>query len=49
MDKDRSIIERLESLAHDFAFTTLGLFYWENFLIGEYHYNGKYPTYKRKW
>ena len=31
MEKDREALERLENLAHDFAFTTLGLFYWENF------------------
>lgn len=49
MEKDRERLERLESLAHDFAFTTLGLFYWENFLIGEYHYNNKYEQYTRRW
>ena len=48
-EKERKQLERLEQLAHDFAFTTLGLFYWENFLIGENYYNNKYSKYNRRW
>ena len=47
--KDRETLERLELLAHEFAFTTMGTFYWENFLIGEDYYNNKYDIYNRKW
>lgn len=48
-EKERSQLERLEYLAHEFAFTTLGTFYWENFLVGEVYYNNKYSKYSRKW
>jgi len=47
--KDREALERLEQLAHEFAFTTMGTFYWENFLIGEDYYKNKYGIYKRRW
>ncbi len=47
--KDREQLERLEQLAHEFAFTTMGTFYWENFLIGEDYYNNKYDIYNRRW
>lgn len=46
-NRDRLSLERLEQLAHEFAFTTLGTFYWENFLIGEDYFNNKYPKYQR--
>ena len=49
-EKDKEIVERLEYLAHESAFTRMGTFYWENFLIGEYHYNTKYKEkYNRKY
>ena len=49
MDKDIEALERLESLAHEFAWTTLGTFYWENFLIAEDYYNNKHGKYNRRW
>ncbi len=48
-EKDMHSLERLEHLAHEFAFTTLGTFYWENFLVGEDYFNNKYATYNRKY
>lgn len=47
--KDREQLERLELLAHEFYNTTMGTFYWENFLIGEDYYNNKYLKYNRRW
>ena len=49
MEKDKETLERLENLAHEFAFTRLGTFYWENFLIAEDYYNNKYNKYNRRW
>ena len=48
-EKDRNKLERLEYLAHIHAFTQLGTFYYENFLINEEYYNAKYCKYKRRW
>ena len=49
-ERNRQSLERLENLAHEFAFTTMGTFYWENFLIGEEYYNSKFKTkYNRRW
>lgn len=43
-------IEYLENKAHEHAFTDLGTFYWELFLIEEYNYNQKnYNKYVRKY
>lgn len=43
-------LERLEYLAHINAFTKLGTFYWENFLVEEVTYNAKNKNkYIRKW
>ena len=43
-------IEYLELQAHKHAFTKLGTFYWELFLVEENTYNAKhkYP-YERRW
>ena len=49
MERNRYSLERLENLAHEFAFTTLGTFYWENFLIAESYYNSKFEKYNRRW
>ena len=35
-------IEYLEQKAHDNAFTKLGIFYWELFLVEENTYNAKH-------
>lgn len=49
-EKDRNKLERLEYLAHIHAFTQLGTFYYENFLIYENTYNAKHKEkYKRRW
>lgn len=48
-EKDRNKLKRLEYLAHIHAFTRLGTFYYENFLINEEYYNAKYCKYKRRW
>ena len=48
-ERDRKSLERLEYLAHVHAFTRLGTFYWENFLVGENYYNSKYGKYNRRW
>ena len=43
-------IEYLEEKAHENAFTKLGTFYWELFLIEENTYNAKYKNkYRRKY
>ena len=34
-------IEYLEQQAHKYAFSPLGTFYWELFLVGENTYNAK--------
>lgn len=50
MQRERSKLERLEEEAHVWAFTTLGTFYWENFLIAEEYFNKKFKTtYNRRW
>ena len=50
MSKDKATLERLENLAHVHAFTLLGTFYWENFLIGENYYNDSHTDkYVRHW
>lgn len=43
-------IEYLELQAHKYAFTPIGTFYWELFLVEENTYNAKhkYP-YERRW
>lgn len=48
-ERDRNGLERLEYLAHENAFTRLGNFYWENFLVSENYYNSKYGKYNRRW
>lgn len=49
-ERNRKKLEHLEEQAHVWAFTTLGTFYWENFLIGEEYYNSKFKTkYNRRW
>ena len=43
-------IEYLELQAHKYAFTKLGTFYWELFLVEEITYNAKNKNlYKRKY
>lgn len=50
MQRERGKIERLEEEAHIWAFTTLGTFYWQNFLIAEDYFNCKFGTkYNRRW
>lgn len=50
IERNRKKLEYLEEQAHEFAFTTLGTFYWENFLIAESYYNVKFKTkYNRRW
>ena len=46
---ERKKLERLETLAHIHAFTKLGTFYYEIFLINEVYFNSKFENYKRKW
>lgn len=46
---EKKQLERLEDLAHIHAFTKLGTFYYENFLIKEVFFNAKFRQYKRKW
>ncbi|MDD5794645.1 hypothetical protein ACTNDG_08880 [Clostridium sp. HCP1S3_B4] len=46
---ERKKLERLETLAHIHAFTKLGTFYYEIFLINEVYFNAKFENYKRKW
>ena len=48
-ERSRQSLERLENLAHEFAFTRLGTFYWENFLIAEDYFNSKFEKYQRRW
>lgn len=43
-------VQYLEQQAHDNAFTKLGTFYWELFLIEEHTYNAKHKTkYQRRY
>lgn len=43
-------INYLEEKAHENAFSKLGTFYWELFLIEEATYNAKYKSkYRRKY
>ena len=43
-------INYLEEKAHENAFTKLGTFYWELFLVEEVTYNAKYKSkYRRKY
>lgn len=47
--KENAYLAYLEEQAHIHAFTPLGTFYWELFLIKEIHYNAKYTHYQRRW
>ena len=49
MEDDKKVLERLEYMAHEFAFTTMGTFYWNNFILGENYFNNKYEKYNRRW
>ena len=43
-------VEYLEQQAHDNAFTKLGTFYWELFLVEEHTYNAKHKIkYQRRY
>jgi hypothetical protein len=49
-ERNKARLEYLEEQAHIWAFTTMGTFYWDNFLIGESYYNSKFKTkYNRRW
>ena len=50
LQREQLKLARLEEGAHIWAFTTLGTFYWENFLIAENYFNKKFKTkYMRRW
>ena len=49
LERNKKKLEHLEEQAHIWAFTTLGTFYWENFLIAENYYNSKFEKYNRRW
>jgi hypothetical protein len=50
VERNKKKLEYLEEQAHIWAFTTMGTFYWENFLIAEDYFNKKFKTiYNRRW